>query len=44
MNSKISQQSYIGYLDNISSLEVTGWAYNKDNPEERVEGGGFSRW
>jgi len=31
------KSSYIGFFDNISDLVVTGWAYNKNNPEERVE-------
>jgi len=27
---------YIGYLDSIDGLTVRGWAYNKENPQERV--------
>lgn len=31
------EDNYIGTLDEIDGLIVRGWAYNKNNPEERVE-------
>ncbi|OAQ19870.1 glycosyltransferase [Thermosulfurimonas dismutans] len=31
------EDSYIGHLDSVDGLLVTGWTYNKANPEERVE-------
>jgi len=34
---KIQEPEYIGNLDLVKGFYVYGWAYNKKNPEERVE-------
>jgi len=36
-NFEEKKNQYTGYLDKVEGLIVYGWAYNKGNPEERVE-------